>query len=225
MSSTSDSPQAFTVKICGFTTAENAREAARCGADEVGFNIHPGSKRHVDPAQAMGWIANLPAEPCRVLVAVDSPLDTLREMASLQVFGSFQLHGAEPPGVCRELAESGARVVKALPARNEDVLERIAEYHPFDILLDAVSAQGFGGTGRTIDWSLAARCVQAFPHRRIILSGGLHPGNVADAVRTVQPSGVDTASGVESAPGIKNPRLMRSFIKEAKSAFSSSAAN
>ncbi len=199
------------VKICGITRLEDALLAARLGADALGFNFWPRSKRYLPPEAAREITARLPPLVTSVGVFVDPTRDeVLRaiDAARLQV---VQLHGDEPPELCAALP---VPVVKAIRVTDRHSLAALASYEVAGFLLDSASP-GYGGSGAAFDWGLAAEVARELP---VILAGGLGPENVAEAVRAVCPWGVDVASGVEAAPGVKDPEKLRRFVTAAKEA-------
>jgi phosphoribosylanthranilate isomerase len=202
------------VKVCGFTCEEDARAAVAAGVDALGFNFHPGSKRFVRLEHIAGWAGTLPDEVGRVAVVVRPPDDLLRDLLASGLFHAIQFHGGESPSAC---ARAGGFHIKARPVSDEpSVLAALDDPAPC-LLLDAHAPGEYGGTGRVIDWSLAARVVRE-AGRPVVLSGGLKPANVADAVRQTRPAAVDTASGVESSPGRKDVALMESFVAAVRAA-------
>lgn len=200
------------IKVCGLTNEADALAAIEAGADALGFNLWPQSKRHVDLGEAAGWIEKLPPFVSRVAVTVNEPIERLRELAARPLFDVLQLHGDETPAVCAALRAEGARLIKAIGVENERSFEQVSAFATADLLLDVFAPGEYGGTGRQLNWPLAASLVAGQPGLRCILSGGLTPVNVAEAVRMVKPYAVDVASGVEDSPGRKNSRLMRDFI-------------
>jgi phosphoribosylanthranilate isomerase len=193
------------VKICGVTRLEDALLAARLGADALGFNFWPGSKRHVTPAVAQAIISRLPPFVTPVGVFVNQSEGEMRAIAAETGIQMFQLHGDEPPELCSRLP---LPVVKAIPVDQVATLSRLLSYEVRAFLLDTPS-RGYGGTGRPFDWSLAEGVSEVAP---VILAGGLTPENVAEAVRAVRPWAVDVASGVESSPGVKDADRMSRFV-------------
>jgi phosphoribosylanthranilate isomerase len=192
------------VKICGLTRPEDAAFAVAAGADWIGVNLWPGSKRHVTPARARE-VAAAAAGATRVAVFVNAARADIE--AALAFVDLVQLHGDETPAECAPFA---GRLVRALRAPDAATMDAF----PTDLILLDAPSPGYGGSGRTFDWSIAAAAVAR--GKRILLAGGLDPGNVAAAVRAVRPFGVDVASGVEAAPGIKDPDKVRRFIDAAK---------
>jgi phosphoribosylanthranilate isomerase len=199
------------VKICGITRLEDGLAAARLGADWLGFNFWPRSRRYLAPAAAAPIVAALPPEVLPVGVFVDPTLDEL--LAAIRASGvrAVQLHGDEPPELCASLP---VPVVKGIRVRDARSLAALAAYEVQGFLLDSATP-GYGGSGTTFDWALAAEAAAAVP---LWLAGGLTPANVGEAVRRVRPCGVDVASGVESAPGVKDLARVEAFIRNAKAA-------
>jgi phosphoribosylanthranilate isomerase len=187
------------IKICGVTRLEDALLAARLGADALGFNFWPGSRRHVTPAAAQAIISRLPPFVTPVGVFVNQSEGELRAIAAETGIQIFQLHGDEPPELCSRLP---LPVVKAIPVDQVATLSRLLSYEVRAFLLDTPSRRPF-------DWSLVEGVSEVAP---VILAGGLTPENVADAIRAVRPWAVDVASGVESSPGVKDPGLMSRFV-------------
>ncbi len=201
------------VKICGITRLGDALAAARLGADALGFNFWPRSKRYVAPEAAREMVRSLPPFVAAVGVFVDPDRDEVLRAVEASGIQVVQLHGDEPPALCASLPLPVVKAIRIAAARDLAALET---YHVSAFLLDSASP-GYGGSGRTFDWALAAGVASSI---RAILAGGLSPENVADAVRTVRPYGVDVASGVESEPGVKDAARMELFIRAAKEAIS-----
>ncbi len=202
------------VKICGITRAEDAVAAAEAGADAIGL-VFADSPRRVSVAQAQDIIAVLPPFVTPVaLVVNESPGSILGKCEILGV-RTVQLHGDEPPKAARDLAAAGLRVIRAFRIGAEADLEALRDYPANAYLLDSKVAGRLGGTGVALDWELAARATAI---GRIILAGGLTPDNVAEAIRRVRPYAVDVSSGVESAPGKKDPSKLRAFVAAARAA-------
>lgn len=197
------------VKVCGITRAEDALAAIEAGVDALGFNFYPRSKRAVRLADIAGWVKKLPDEIGRVAVVVHPEEALLRELTQSGLFHAMQFHGGESPVICT--AWGGDFYVKACPISDgASAAAALGDPAPC-LLLDAHAPGVHGGTGRTIDWSLAAGVVRE-SGRPVVLSGGLRPDNVAGAVQDVSPAAVDAASGVESSPGIKDAVLMRALV-------------
>jgi phosphoribosylanthranilate isomerase len=197
------------IKICGISNLEDALACADAGADLLGFNFYPGSPRYIEPDAARKIIEHLPGAILSVGVFVNA--GEPKEVASLadaSGVAAVQLHGDESPSYCRQL--SGRFVIKALRANEGFKPESAAEYETYAVLLDGFDQSLRGGTGRTFDWSIARSTKTKVP--KLILAGGLGPENVAEAVASVQPYGVDACSSLESSPGRKDIARVRAFI-------------
>jgi phosphoribosylanthranilate isomerase len=197
------------VKICGVRTLEDALFAAKAGADAIGFNFWPQSKRYL-PIEEAGQIAKkLPARLSTVGVFVNASESEIMRAFQHGAVDFLQFHGDETPDFCRRFA---GRYWKALRLKDEESLSQLDAYGGDLLLLDA-DAPNYGGSGQRADVDLARR---AAAKRRVLLAGGLTPENVAEAVRAVRPYGVDVAGGVESAPGVKDRTKVAAFITAAK---------
>ncbi len=201
------------VKICGITRNEDGLAALELGADALGFNFYPRSRRYLDLGTARTLVAGLPPFGLRVGVFVDPSFETVMEVARSIRLDTIQLHGKETPEFAEDLRNEGLRVWKAVRVTGKKALQGFEDYPCDALLLDAYDSSSPGGTGKSFDWSLLSGWKAPHPW---ILSGGLTPETVADAVLRLSPQGVDAASGVESAPGIKDHDLMRAFILRAK---------
>lgn len=198
------------VKICGLTTVEDALGCIDAGADAIGLNFWPGSPRCVDIPTARS-IARAAAGRTEIVgVFVDFTVAEIRRILHETGIEWAQLHGKEPPALVSALLP---RAYKALGVEDESVVALARTYPGEHLLLDASVPGMPGGTGRTFDWDIAAEVAR---ERKLTLAGGLHPGNVADAIRVVRPYRVDVASGVEKLAGTKDLSLVRAFIGEAK---------
>jgi phosphoribosylanthranilate isomerase len=195
------------VKICGVRRAEDARLAAELGAAAVGFIFWPKSPRFIDPYRAQAIAGMLPPWVTPIGVFVDQPLDYVAGVAGLVKLGAVQLHGAEDVTAFRR---AGYRIIKALPVARGFSMASVSGLPPeVTVLLDAHDPVRRGGTGQTIEWSVAAAVAKARP---TILSGGLTPENVRAAIAAVGPSAIDVSSGVESAPGLKDSAKLRALF-------------
>jgi phosphoribosylanthranilate isomerase len=208
------------IKICGVKTLDILDTAITAGADMVGFMHFPRSPRHVG-IEELGELISAARgriESCVVLVNPDN--SCVAEVAALGP-DWIQLHGPETPHRVEIIrAEAGVEIIKALPIGGPEDLAQVAGYAEVAdrILLDAKPPKGAerpGGLGHTFDWDLLKGLDRSIP---FMLSGGLTPANVADAVRQVAPMGIDVSSGVERAPGVKERRLVESFIRNARAA-------
>ncbi len=204
------------IKICGITNAADAQYAIDCGADALGFNFYPGSKRYLDLGVAGDWINELPRAICKVAILVNPTLEEAVRISELPFIDILQLHGHESSDFCRSLVERGVRFAKALPVANATSLLDLPPFFTKMLVLDAAAESGFGGGGRIFPWQLARAFVETHPAFRVILAGGLTPENVAPAISEVRPAGVDVTSGVESSPGRKDRYRLRAFIQAAR---------
>jgi len=196
------------IKICGITSLDDALLAARLGADALGFNFWPGSKRFIDPDAARGIVDRLPPWVTPVGVFVNQPPTEVLAAAARAGVGTVQLHGDEGWDDVNGFA---IPAIKALRVAGPESLADMHRYRVRAFLLDAPSV-GFGGSGATFDWAVARAAAE---RATVILAGGLVPENVRDAIRAVRPFGVDVASGVERSPGVKDPDKLRRFVEAA----------
>lgn len=201
------------VKICGITSLEDALSAVEAGADALGFVFYAASPRHIFPEQTTRIISQLPPFVQTVGLFVNEELNTVNEVADLCRLDLVQLHGDESADYCQQISR---RVLKAFRVRSLTCLDPIRDYQVAGYLLDTFSPSFYGGTGTSFNWEIATEAVKR--HQRIILAGGLTPGNVAEAIRQVRPYGVDVSSGVEAGPGKKDREKVREFIRNAKEA-------
>jgi phosphoribosylanthranilate isomerase len=201
------------VKICGITNVADALATAEAGADMVGLMFYENSPRHVTVQKAKEIAQQLNPFVVKVGVFVNPPEDlVLRAIGECGVT-LLQFHGDEPPEFCTQF---GVMSMKAFRVRDATSLQALTAYNTDAWLLDAYSADKLGGTGATFNWDLAVEAQKL--GKPIFLAGGLAPENVAEAVRHVQPFGVDVSSGVESEPGRKDPSRVKAFIAAAKAA-------
>lgn len=198
------------VKICGITNIDDALDAAHSGADALGFNFYQKSPRYVDPQRAGNIIRELPPFVTAVGLFVNEDPGRVEDISGMCGLDILQFHGDETPDYC---AGFSRRVIKAFRIRSREDVDYLRAYRVSACLLDAYSEGAYGGTGRTFNWDLAA---EAKGMGRVMLAGGLTPDNVAEAVAAVGPYAVDVASGVESAPGKKDRRMVEEFIRRAK---------
>ena len=201
------------VKICGVKNEADAIAAIECGADALGFNLYPGSRRYIQWQKDAAWIRELPAEVSRIAVVVNSPLDEVSQLLEMDLFDGLQLHGEESREFCESLAKCRKPVLKALRLTTVELLERIRDYPVFGFLIDSYREGAFGGTGERFDWTLLKGMKFEKP---LIVAGGLTPENVAEAVRELRPYAVDVASGVENSDGSKDRKKMQDFVLAAR---------
>jgi phosphoribosylanthranilate isomerase len=206
------------VKICGITSLEDAELAVDLGAWAVGMIFYDGSPRRCSLAEAQRIVARLRRRAQLCGVFVNAPLDEVVETAEALGLAMLQFHGEEGPSYCAAARRrTGARIVKATQVAGPGDLRDLERFHVDFHLVDAHSrtpgARGLrGGTGETFDWTLLAGRRSKVP---LVLSGGLHAGNVGDAIALTRPFAVDSASGTEAAPGRKDPQRLRAFIEAA----------
>ena len=205
------------VKICGITQEQQAHDIIALGADALGINFWPKSKRYISVEKA-SWLQGLRGLTTLVAVLVNADKLTLETLLEQRLVHILQLHGDESPDQVADLQDQGVQVIKALAIRDQDSLARIADYPCETILLDAYNPGLYGGTGETFPWDLAILAREQFPDKRIILSGGLTPGNVRQAIEETHPAAVDVASGVESAPGVKDLMMVKEFMEQVRAA-------
>lgn len=200
------------IKFCGITRHQDAELAVSLDAWAVGMVLWPQSQRSVSLQRAAELGALLKRRAEIVGVFVNPTLDEVVDAAEVAELSMVQLHGEEGPVFCSEVARrTGCRVIKAARVSGGADIQALAAYHTDFHLLDSYVAGVPGGTGESFNWELAAG------NRRtkvpLILSGGLTPANVGEAIAAVQPYAVDVSSGVESAPGYKDSELMRAFAE------------
>jgi phosphoribosylanthranilate isomerase len=198
----------FPIKICGITRGEDALLAGELGAFAVGFIFYPKSPRYIAPETAGEISRRLGKSMLRVGVFVDAPIETVREIISTAGLSAVQLHGSESPEYAGMLR--GILVIKAFRVGENFDHRVLRSYRADFFLLDTLVPGNHGGTGKSFDWSRALPCRE---HGKIILAGGLHAGNVREAVRVALPWGIDVSSGVESAPGKKDAAKMNALFQ------------
>ena len=202
------------IKVCGVTLPDDAARVAAAGVDFLGLNFWPRSKRHVAPERApILAAAARGAGPIRIVgVFVDASLDDIRAVMARVELDAIQLHGDEPPDTCRRIAQATYRPVwKAIPVASARDIEHLDVWPADAILLDAPTP-GRGGAGARFDHALAREARERHPALNLVLAGGLTPESVADAIALVDPWAVDVASGIEAAPGIKDPARLAAFV-------------
>ncbi len=201
------------VKICGNTNAVDIQKAVTLGADYLGLIFVPGSKRHVTAPQAKELIASVPQFNQFVGVFFNQPKEEVEETAEKTGIRWLQFHGEETSRYCSYFAQKGFHVIKTFRIQDSRSLLRIDEYDVTSYLFDTFSKTSKGGTGQTFDWKLIQD--KPYVHEKLFLAGGLHFGNLAEALLSIRPFAVDVASGVEAAPGIKDHTKLQQFIQTA----------
>ncbi|MBI4653399.1 MAG: phosphoribosylanthranilate isomerase [Nitrospirae bacterium] len=199
------------IKICGITNLEDALAAIEYGANALGFVFYPHSPRAIIPEFAKNIISQLPPFITTVGVFVDENSAAIEKVAAFTGLNVIQLHGSEPPEECN----LSKKVIKAIRVRELIDLEPFKKYNTVStFLLDAYSSETFGGTGQTFNWEIA---IEAKKFGKIILAGGLTTENIEEAIKLVQPYGIDVATGVEgNKKGIKDHKKLRLFIERAR---------
>ena len=200
------------VKICGITNFEDAQTAVLAGCDMLGFVFYEKSPRYIRPDRAGDIISSLPGEVEKVGLFVNEHKKTVTDILNqIKEIDILQFHGDETPDYCSAFNK---RIIKAIRVKNKDSVKQMASYNVNFFLLDAFKKDVYGGTGENFEWKLA-KDAKAY-NVSIILSGGLNPENVKEAIELVEPYAVDVSSGVEISPGRKDPELIKRFIQEVK---------
>jgi len=201
---------AVRVKICGITRSIDLHAAVAAGADALGFVFTERSRRMLDATMAADLVSEVPAFVSRVGLFMDQDCERVASVLEQVPLNLLQFHGGEGADFCRQFR---LPYIKAVSMNSDEAVARAQENYPdaAALLLDSHAPGGVGGTGEVFDWSMIPQ--SGMP---LVLAGGLKPGNVRQAVEQVKPWAVDVSSGVEDAPGIKNPEKMREFIEEAK---------
>jgi len=200
------------VKICGITNLADAQVAVEAGADALGFNFYEKSPRFVPTRSAAEISRALPPFTLRVGIFVNPSEELVLHAISECGLNLLQFHGDEPPEFCTQF---GLMSMKAFRVRDAESLTELPKYQTDAWLLDAYSSDTFGGTGEAFNWNLAIEAQKL--GKPVFLAGGLTPENINEAIQKVRPFGVDVSSGVESSPGQKDHKKVRTFIKAAKS--------
>jgi phosphoribosylanthranilate isomerase len=202
------------VKVCGITNLDDALAAVEAGADALGFNFYGPSPRFIEPAAARVIVEHLPATVTAIGVFANEgdPAVVARVADEAGLF-TIQLHGDESPEYCRTF--DVLKVIKVLRVNQDFQPGDACAYETDAIMLDAFDRDRLGGTGRVIDWAIAAQTRPLV--KKLFLSGGLSAANVASAILAVRPYGVDACSGLESAPGRKDRTEMIDFVQAVRS--------
>jgi len=196
------------IKVCGITNLEDAIFANTYGADALGFIFYEKSPRYITPETAKHIIDNLPHDTAVVGVFVNHNIQVLKEIYEFCGLDLIQLHGDESPEYCRQFPRS--ILIKALSPRSEEDLGIVKNYSVKAILIDARAHGLYGGTGKKSNWEMAVKIKEMHP---LVLSGGLNPDNILEAIETVLPNAVDVNSGVEVSPRKKDSEKMKNIIE------------
>jgi len=200
------------IKICGFTNADNAREASLLGIDAIGLVFYDKSPRHVDVESALEIVNALPPFINRVGLFVNADSSFIDEVLCEVPLDTLQFHGDESVLECTQYAMPFIKAVRV--NQDTNLMQMADDYHQASgLLLDAFNKDAYGGTGKAFDWSLAKVDIDL----PIILAGGLNPDTVTEAIKQVNPYAVDVSSGVESEPGMKDIVKIKQFIHKARS--------
>lgn len=200
-------PQLPKVKICGVADVESLRQIVKLGIDAIGFVFYDASPRAVVSAQVKGWIEVIPPFVQTVGVFVDEKPAQIKKVCELCGLAYIQLHGQESPKYCESFPKH--RLIKAFRVKNGFEPDRVKEYipHVSAILLDSSSS------GTEFDWNIARHVRDLCSDTPLILAGGITSDNVEEAIRTVQPYAIDVSSGVEAAPGVKDPTKVQELLQ------------
>ena len=200
------------IKICGLTREADVIDAVQAGADAIGFVLYEKSPRYVSAQRAKELAALLPPFVTPVLLFVNASASLLQAAREAVPHAVWQFHGDELPSDCDQAQRPYFRAARMAPGFN--LLDFACSYPNAQAILVDAHVEGYGGGGQVSDWSLLPQGLS----RPMILSGGLHPGNVMDGVKQVRPWAVDVSSGVEAAKGIKDAQLMRQFCQAVRAA-------
>ena len=201
---------AVKVKICGITNIEDALAAVDMGADLLGFNFYPESKRFIEIDKALAIINKLPTFVDTVGIFVNAEGDYIRSVADQGFLNWIQLHGDETPQFCDTFRWLNAKIIKAIRVKSPEDIKSANDYYTDAVLLDSYSPVAYGGTGETFDWDMI-RNIQ----KRIFLAGGITPENAVQAI-DVGVYGIDICSGIEEYPGKKDHEKMKRLFDNIK---------
>lgn len=205
------------VKICGITNPEDAEAAIAAGADALGFNLFPQSKRFIDVESNRGWMEALRGRIVRVAVLVNEPLERAVALSRDPAIDVLQLHGDEDEAYQRVIADLTPEWLQVIRIKGKSDIASMRPALSNYVLLDALAVGQYGGTGQRIQMDVATEAMNAMSQKRVVVAGGLTPENVADTVAALKPYAVDVAGGVECVdPRRKDKGKMQAFIKSAK---------
>ncbi len=206
--------QKIWIKICGITRAQDALAAATLGADAIGLVLFANSPRSVTVEQMAAIVGNIPRPIKVVALFVEPDPDLVWQALATGLVDLLQFHGAEPVEFCEQFS---TRYIKAIAVKEDSVLSQdLASYSSANyLLLDSYHPLLPGGTGKAFDWDKLRQLAEN-QRSRLVLAGGLNPGNIQAAIHAIQPFGVDVSSGVEASKGIKDLSKMKSFIEGAR---------
>ena len=205
-------PSETSLKICGVTLAEDARQLIELGVDALGVNFWQHSKRYLPLTSAAPILDICRGKITRVGVFVNADPSLPRQLLEQDLIDIAQFHGDETPEYCAPFAMDSLPFIKAIGVKNKDSLENIGDYRASAILLDTPAPGTYGGTGETFDWNHACDFIAAHPDIPVLLAGGITPQNAAQAIAQVHPAALDIASGAESSPGIKDMTKVKALM-------------
>ncbi len=200
------------VKICGITNFKDAMASVNSGCDALGFVFYKKSPRYIAPGKARDIIRMLPKRVIKIGVFVNARENYIKRVAKLCHLDMLQFHGAESSEFCSRF--KNYKIIKAFRVKNKVNLEDILKYSPFAYLFDTYAKSKMGGTGKVFNWDLVKH-INGLT-RPVFLSGGLNAKNLKQAIKTVHPDWVDASSSLEAAPGKKDHKKLKEFIKIAK---------
>ena len=199
------------IKICGITLQDQADQIADMGVHALGFILYNKSKRYISPEKIHSITKNTPPFIKKVGVVVNENLESIRSLVEKSGIDLVQLHGDETPELCELLSKNHIRWIKAIRVTPHFNFSILKNYPSNCFLFDVYSKHNYGGTGKTLNWEQLKEIKEDF---QMILSGGLNPTNVVDAVKLTKPIAIDVSSGVEISPGVKNLKLVQSLIDQ-----------
>lgn len=201
------------VKICGITRLDDAQAAIRLGADALGFIFYRKSPRYISPSKALKIIESLPPFVSKVGVFVNERTGAIRDISGFCSLDAVQLSGEEDNHFCHRLKRYGLKIIKGFRVKEDFKTADVDSFRVDAHLFDAHTDGQFGGTGKVFAWEILKGLHSSVPR---IVSGGLTPDNVTDAIKSLTPFAVDVSSGVEVSPGIKDHKRMAAFIRRVK---------
>lgn len=203
------------IKVCGITSQEQAQVIASKEIDALGFILYPPSPRYLNPERLKKIVPMLPAFTKTIGVFVNEPLENVVNIAHETGIDMVQLSGDETPDYCDGLSLRGITWIKGFRIKNSESIKNVENYRASTILLDAWSEKEYGGTGNTFDWTLLSDLSSSL---KVILAGGLNPGNIRQAILTTKPYAIDVSSGVEISPGVKSISKINALLAEVNQA-------
>lgn len=200
------------IKICGLTRTSDVHAAVAAGADAIGLVFYPASPRHVDLPTAAALAGAVPPLVSVVGLFVNADPARVRQTLAEVPISLLQFHGDEDEAYCRQFDRPYLKAARVTPGL--DLVQYCAHFASAQAIVLDACVEGYGGGGMVFDWSL----IPAFLSKPVVLSGGLHAGNVGEAIARVHPAAVDVSSGVESSKGIKDAEKIRAFIAAVRAA-------